>query len=446
MVRGHWLTKRKQLFVCLCLAGVISAQAHAASPDLAHTVAPSEHITAIRNQYCDPAVSTLQIAQYNGVANPNLIHPGDVIRIKSSWLKSAILPINVILFSGDVKVVKHNKKSREPLTQQHVLTEGDKLFTGANSLLKLRFADDSVVNLQPNAVMQIVSSRKSYQSDKIQIQVDVQQGRTEVLANPAHKADRQFKVKTPSAVAVVRGTRFRVGSEAGKTIEETLDGSVDFSVAADKVSVNKGFGSFAEAGKPPVPPVTLPPAPDVANLQNRFDFSPVAFDLAKQEKVAAINVQLSQVKDFSSLISTQSLSVAGDQSAHLDLDAIADGDYYLKLRSQSDQGLQSEDVIHAFTVDVFPLPPEPMNMVSGSYIPSAGWPLQWARMQGFNEYVLQVSDTNGFDNVVFEKSLFYNSFYLTPLLAKPAKYWRVGVRTDENTVKFSKPVELASLD
>jgi len=126
------------------------------------------------------------------------------------------------------------------------------------------------------------------------------------------------------------------------------------------------------------------------------------------------------------------------------LGAIADGDYYLKLRSESEQGLQSADVVHAFTVDVFPLPPEPINM--GNFLPSAGWPLQWTRMQGFTEYVLQVSDDDGFENVIFEKPLFYNSFYLTPLLAKTGQYWRVGIRTDENTVKFSKPVELASLD
>jgi len=143
--------------------------------------------------------------------------------------------------------------------------------------------------------MQIISSRKPYQSDKMQIEVNMQQGRTEVLANPAHKANRQFKVKTPSAVAVVRGTKFRVGSEAGKTIEETLDGSVGFAVAANEVHVEKGFGSVAEAGKPPASPVALPPAPEVENLQSRFDFAPVAFDLAGQDQVAANSLYLLQV-------------------------------------------------------------------------------------------------------------------------------------------------------
>lgn len=445
MLSGYWLTKRKQLFVCLSLAGVMSAQAGELSPGLTHTVVPSDHITAIRNLYCDPAVSTLQIADYNGINNPNLIHPGDVIRIKSSWLKSTALPVNVIVFSGDVKVHKVNQSTSEPLTQQHVLSEGDKLVTGPNSLVKLRFADDSVVNLQPNAVMRIVYSRKLYQSDKMQIEVDVQKGRTEVLANPAHKANRRFKVKTPSAVAVVRGTTFRVGSEAGKTIEETLDGAVDFAVAENKVQVEKGFGSVAEAGKPPFPPVALPPAPDAAALQNRFEFAPVTFNLPKLKKVVAINAQLSQAEDFSSLISTQRLPVVGGDSSQLALGAIADGDYYLKLRSESDQGLQGEDVIHAFTVDVFPLPPEPLLGV-GSFLPSAGWPLQWSRMEGVNEYVLQVSDAEDFEHVTFERSLFYHSFYLTPLLAKSAKFWRVGIRTDEDKIKFSKPIELSALD
>lgn len=445
MISGQRLTKRKLLFISLTFAGLMSANAFAETTDFRHTVSASDNLTAIRDMYCDSKVTTQQIAKYNTVANANLIHPGDVINIKAEWLKSTSLPIKVIVFSGDVKLQKNGDGAIEPLTQSQVLDEGDKLFTGANSLVKLRFADDSVVNLQPNAVMQIVSSRKQYQSDKMQIVVDVQQGRTEVLANPEHKANRQFKVKTPSAVAVVRGTKFRVGSEAGKTIEETLGGSVDFAVNADKVQVGKGFGSFAEAGQPPAKPIALPPAPDVTPLQTKFDFAPVAFDIAQSEKVVAVNVQLSQAKDFSSLISSHRLNAAGDQDMNLALGAISDGDYYLKLRSENSEGLQSEDVIHAFTVDVYPLPPEPV-LITGNFAPASGWPLQWSRIEGADRYFLQLSDTDSFDNVVYEQPTFYNSFYLTPQLAKNATHWRVGIRTDQNTVKYSKSIALGQLD
>lgn len=444
MVSGQRL-KRKQLFVCLTFAGLLSANAFADPTDFSHSVSASDHLTGIRDLYCDPAVTTQEIAHYNSLANPNLIHPGDVINIKAEWLKSTALPIKVIVFSGDVKFQNDGVGNIEPLTQSHVLGEGDKLMTGDNSLVKLRFADDSVVNLQPNAVMQIIASRKPYQSDKMQIEVDMQQGRTEVLANPAHKSDRHFKVKTPSAVAVVRGTQFRVGSEAGKTIEETLDGSVDFAVNAEKVQVAKGFGSYAEAGKPPAPPVALPPAPDAKTLQKRFDFAPVAFNFAQLEKVVAVNAQLSQAEDFSSLISSQRLNATSNQGANLALGAIADGDYYLKLRSESSEGLQSEDVIHAFTVDVYPLPPEPV-LINGSFSPASGWPLQWSRMESVDRYYLQLSDNDAFDEVVFEQPIFYNSFYLTPQLAKNATHWRVGIMTDQNTVKYSKPVALSQLD
>lgn len=447
MFIGHWQITKKQRFIYLSLAGILLGESSAfAASDITHTVGPSDNLSKIRNLYCDPAINAFEIAKYNGLANPNLIHPGDVIRIHPMWLKSTTLPIKLIVFSGDVKVKKHHAKKSVPLTQAHVLAEGDELVTGDNSLVKLRFADESVVNLQPNATMKILSSRKQTHTDQMQIEVDVQQGRTEVLANPEHRANRQFKVKTPSAVAVVRGTTFRVGSEAGKTIEETLGGQVDFAVGDDKVAVGKGFGSYAKDGQGPVPPVALPPVPDITNLPDRFDFAPVSFQLPQQDKVAAITVQLSQADDFSSLISTERLN-ADATDTQLALGDIKDGDYFIKLRSESDQGLQSEDVVHAFTVDVYPLPPEPIEVQdSVSFNPSAGWPLAWVRMPGINHYILQVSSDDGFKDVVLEKSLFYNSFYLTSLLAQKAKYWRVGIRTDENSVKFSKPVKLDTLN
>lgn len=448
MLRGTWQTRlRKQLLVYLSIAGLLFSETSAfASEDMVHMVGSSDNLTSIRNLYCDPSIKVSEIAKYNGFINPNLIHPGQTVRIKPQWLKATILPVKVIVFSGDVKLKKLSEKHAKPLTSMLELTEGDQLFTGTNSLVKLRFADDSVVNLQPNATMQILSSRKQLHADKMQIEVNVLQGRTEVLANPEHRANREFKVKTPSAVAVVRGTTFRVGAEDGKAVEETLGGNVDFAVGEHKVAVTKGFGSFAQGGQAPVAPIALPPAPAVERFPSKFDFAPINFQLPSHDDVAVVTAQLSQQSDFSSLISTERLD-SSDQGAVLALGEIEDGEYFLKLRSENDKGLQSEDVVHAFTVDVYPLPPKPtLALDTVSFKPSAGWPLHWSQMQGVDSYVLQVSSDEGFEQLILEKSLFYNSFYLTSQLAEKAKYWRVGIHTDEDSIKFSKPVKLQTLN
>lgn len=411
------------------------------APDFAYTVLVGDNLTIVRDQLCSPAITVKQIATYNKVANPNFIRPGQSLLIPTNWLKAKVLPIQLLVFTGDVTIQKKHAAKAVALTAQHAINEGDKLFTGSKGIVKIRFADESVLNLQPNASLEILSSRQRYHSDKMEIEVGVNQGRVEVLANPEHQSSRQFKVKTPSAVAVVRGTEFRVGAASDKTIEETIKGKVDLAVNADTVQVEKGYGSYAQAGSPPKPPVLLPPEPLTAQLATRFDNAPVAFAFPAQEGVKAVIAQVYQTDALSNLLETQRSVLPTGDAQTVQFGALEDGKYYLRLRAEDAQGLQSQDVVHAFEVDLYPLPPKPETSL-GNFTASAGSPLQWSRMKDYDQYTVQVAEQATFDQVLFEKNVFYNSFYFTQQMAPNAKFWRVGIQTETGNLKFSKPQKL----
>jgi hypothetical protein len=99
---------------------------------------------------------------------------------------------------------------------------------------------------------------------------------------PDRRVDRHLQIQTPSAQAVVRGTRFRVGVGVGVgaevSREETLRGRVGVSAAGRKCQRGPWSGDHRSAlGEPPIKPVPLLAAPDAARLPARFEQLPLRF-------------------------------------------------------------------------------------------------------------------------------------------------------------------------
>lgn len=424
------------------LSNVVIAQAgqEAAIKHVVHTVTKGDYLEAIKRQYCNPDVSVADIARYNQIKRVDLLQPGQNIRIPVSMLKTQKAPIKVMVLSGDVQI-KGKLGQYKALDSKDLLGEGDSVKAGAKSLAKFRFSDGSVVNLQPNSVMQIVQSRKLQYSDRFIVKVKLNKGRAEINANPEHLKNNQFEVKTPSAVAVVRGTTFRVSADHGLATEETLDGAVDFAVDGQAVLVKKDYGSAAKNGQPPLPPKALPAAPNVAHLKARFDYLPVAFDLQKQADATMYIAQVATDDTFSNLVLAQSVVMQTAQLSQLDLSTLEDGQYYLKLRAQDSDGLQSRDAIHPFEIDVYPLAPQFMPPVEGDGVTAVGKQLFWSAIDGANAYVVQVAADDSFADVIFEKKVLYTNLYLTEQVPSSA-FWRVAAKTADNPLKFSTPIPI----
>ncbi|MCU0847045.1 MAG: FecR domain-containing protein [Spirochaetes bacterium] len=123
---------------------------------------------------------------------------------------------------GDVKVSIN--KAEKTASQGDVLKANDRIITGSKSLADLTLSNSCLVRVSENTSVKISSL-----IDKIgnETQMDMDKGKLHVTLSKLSKG--AFSVKTPTAVASVRGTSFRVS---------VADDSSRIDVLKGKVSVN----------------------------------------------------------------------------------------------------------------------------------------------------------------------------------------------------------------
>lgn len=406
------------------------------NPDSAwvYTVNKNDSFERIYQKYLNKRSNIDALAKYNHHQLNKRLQPGQVINIPPEMLKKIQTNAQVLLVYGDVKATSVAGGDSFKLKKGDLLTQGDSLTTGKNSLVKLLFADGSNIDIQPNSNLSIEASYKYAGKETFVTNLKLVKGRTEVSANPEHVVGNTLQIQTPSAVAAVRGTQFRVGAEDNLALQETLEGKVAFSASGQEVLLAKGYGSVAEKDKAPLPPIQLPNAPDVSGLPQLIETNPAEFNLQQQKDVVAWVGQLALDADFTQILNEQTT-----QSGKLTFAALDDGQYYLKLRAQDQHGLQSLDAIHHFNVKF--RPPEPMlellEPLDGAVIPLAPTELSWTPMPSATNYIIQIARDAGFTNILFERHASFNMLTINQSFGAGEYYWRVAVLLNGIPQKFS---------
>jgi FecR protein len=132
-----------------------------------------------------------------------------------------------MVVKGDVKVTSSgNTTAARVGTKVQV---GDLVATGKDSRAKIVMTDRNVINVSPETQMKIEEYTSTEQSKNVKL--SLLNGKIRNNVEQKYDNDKnKFEVRTPTAVAGVRGTQFITSySEANKTTEViTLRGSVEF--------------------------------------------------------------------------------------------------------------------------------------------------------------------------------------------------------------------------
>jgi ferric-dicitrate binding protein FerR (iron transport regulator) len=136
-----------------------------------------------------------------------------------------------------------------------ILKESDKVKTGANSKVEIRFDDGSIMQLGSNSVMAL----KQYSISDKGRNSNIKLNDGSMFANVKKlKRKSSFKVSTVTAVAGVRGTEFYVSIDDKKNVKvEVYKGKVDVSKADDatkQVQVKAGYETEVKTNSNPVNP------------------------------------------------------------------------------------------------------------------------------------------------------------------------------------------------
>ena len=161
---------------------------------------------------------------------------------------------------GDVTAKVSADAAWEAAAEGASLPEGASVKTGADGEVNLVWPGGSAVKVFPLSVVKLDASRRSADGGS-KTELDMQQGRTLSKVAKLQTTDSVFSVKTPTAVAGVRGTTFDTSIDPASAAVSVavVSGSVFVAVGDIEVAVAEGFASTVAAGEPPAPPAAIPP-------------------------------------------------------------------------------------------------------------------------------------------------------------------------------------------
>ena len=292
--------------------------------------------------------------EYNKLRDKDQITRGQVIRIPENWLKEDANAIQLAHVEGEVT------SKGEPLRPGAKLAPGDDFKTGSNGYVTIKLADGSTLDLKPGSDMTIEGVRKSPLAPATNAQFMLKNGRVEASVAKRAAGGARFEVRTPIAVAAVRGTRFRVAADDAKktATSEVIEGAVQVNDTGNlgSVSVQEGFGTRVNDGQAPLPPRALLPAPRLWTGIRLWVRRPIRLNFTRLPGAVGYRVLVARKADFAEVITEAILN-----TNFIELPELVNGPYFLKVRGIDDLGLEGRDTMAdlILSIDASPAAPAP---------------------------------------------------------------------------------------
>ncbi len=414
---------RKYTATLLAAALLVLLHAAAVANDWIYTVRPGDTLWTLSETHLGSMKYLDALQRHNNITDPQQIAPGTRLKFPVAWLKHQPATAAVVSLQGEASLVSALDGSTRPLTVNTPLHTGDRIVTGPDSNLSIRFADGSELLVLSDSSVEMDSLSAYGTTGMVDTRIRLQGGRVDTRVKPGQGPGSRYNIITPAAVAAVRGTQFRVSAETDKPIarSEVLEGKVSVSGAGASQLVPGGFGIIAEAGQPPQPPRKLLAAPDLSTLPTLLDRPPLQFQWIPVENAATYRFQVAANSQFDRLLADSTTTQA---ATTMDL---PNGEYVLRIRAIDKDRLEGLDALHAFTVDVRPQPPVPVGMRDGMLVQDLQPGFSWSTTPADTAWYFQLAHNAGFDEPVFDLAdLREPQFRPEQPLPEGDYFWRVA--------------------
>ncbi len=405
-------THPRPISLLVCLTALCTAawsadpppQAADSEPVILYTVV--EHDTLIgfaRDLLVDPQAWPA-VARLNKLANPNVIRPGQVLRVPSRLLRSTPVVARLVSVEGEVSL------SSIPATVGAEIQAGQELATGANGSAVVELADGSRVKVapassagldesarfsvrRPAAVTTVSATTGTPDDGWFAGTMRLVKGSIEVFATKVLRA-KPLEVRSPTAVVGVRGTTFRVRlpeDTTTGTLSETLEGQVMVSpTSTPEVAavVAAGFGAATSATGAPTVRALLP-APDLSTVPEHFERPLVRFAMPSESR--PLQVQVAADASFDRIVSDQRVEAGSD----VRIAGLADGAWHVRARRIDDIGLQGIDAARPFVLKARPEPPATVMPRPRAKLQVGNIEFAWAENVEATRYELEVLPEGG---------------------------------------------------
>lgn len=169
-----------------------------------------------------------------------------------------------MVVKGDVKLTTSGKT--DPAKVGTKVSPGDTITSGPDSRAKVVMADKNVINISPDSKITI-EKYENDGKDKKNVELKVEYGKLRASVEQKYDGEKsKFNIKTPTAVAGVRGTDFLTGFNAANRTTQviTFSGTVAFGTPGpggsiqNPVFVQQGQMTSSVGGKVPDSPKPVP--------------------------------------------------------------------------------------------------------------------------------------------------------------------------------------------
>ncbi|MGD9322029.1 MAG: FecR domain-containing protein, partial [Desulfobacteraceae bacterium] len=157
----------------------------------------------------------------------------------------------VVSVQGTVEVQRAGETAWKPVSLNTTLCPGDTIRALRRSRANLALVNESVLRLNQRTTLTLGEYNKEEETSV----VDLLQGAGHFLS----RKPRALEVKTPFAIAGVRGTEFYINVEENQTFLSIFEGQVLASNKAGELLLASGQAAVAEKGKAPVLRVVVRP-------------------------------------------------------------------------------------------------------------------------------------------------------------------------------------------
>lgn len=422
MIAKLWTKTVTLIGLTFIIVNCMFSQAFAndAKPEWLYSVRPGDTLISFAKLHLNNPADWHALQSLNNIKNPKRMQLGQVVRVPLALVKQTPVPAEVIMVSGIANLQLTNNNSK-PVAVGLLLSVGSLLTTGINSIMQVKFADGSVVTMQPSSSMKLDALSIYSGGGMVDTKLRLQQGKVEVRANPAHKLGNNMQIFTPSAVAAVRGTTFRVATDDVSIRQETLEGNVALSAAGHEVAVVKGYGSLSEGGNAPLPPILLLAAPQVASLPSTIENATASFVIPAQAGAVAFLGKVAMDDTFNVVLAENT-----SQGNDLSFNDLPDGQYYLKVRAKDKHGLEGYDATHAFVLNARPFAPNIESPIKDAVVRQIKPTLAWGKIDDAKTYLLELAADAQFTHVLDSLQVANNTYTLESALPAGQYFWRLA--------------------
>ena len=416
--------------ICMTLLALAPVSTVADTHDQAdwhYTYRPSDSLQAVGKRLLNNQHTWSDIVRYNQIDNVAGLQPGSIIKVPINWLKFQPKPASTLSVSGNVLVKKGRAQQFSRLKANTAINVSDEIVTRKGRAL-IKFADSSILIIEEDTHVTFNKLTHYGETGMVDTRIRLKRGGVSADVSPLVKGSR-YEISTPSAVAAVRGTQFRLQTDAQGTRIEVTEGEVELTHAHGKKKIEAGQGASVSAQSALVTTKALNEAPSRQFDSAVLDDLPATLNWKSQIEAAAYRFQLRKDSKHGQLVRSSE-----HRKPSVSLDQLQNGTYSLAMRSIDKQGFQGIDDTANISIQIASDIPALLTPSGDSIASKETTLFSWRLKDSHTLSKLELSKDANFSNLAHTQAFSSETkTKLDPSISPGIYYWRVVALSEDSS-------------